>query len=212
MKKYLFAIFLIVSMAYESVGQMKLNQPHSLPDFKLNTTATREKFIDLWSNPGYFFAVRGCDASRTLGGAVDSFLVISGEVGYGFTQSDEEIEMFGLYGSWSYAALPFVSLEYHAYLNPADFSFISAINIAPALMIHAGVTGGTGALFLFLPFGINGTAGLSSDFKDLFIRYGISYDVFGFSIGYTGFINLTKNGPVPGYLSSPGLEIRFFLY
>ena len=212
MKRYLFVIVLIISVAVESMGQMKLNTVHHPPDLKLNTSTSIGEMDGLWSNSGYFVAIRACDAAGSFGGTVDSFYVISGEVGYGFTQSDEEIEMLGLYGSWSYSALPFISLEYRSYLNAKDFSFISSGNIAPPVMIHAGLTGGTGALFLFLPFGINGTAGLSSDFRDLFFRYGVSYDVFGFSIGYTGFINLTKNGPVPGYLSSPALEIRLFLY
>lgn len=212
MKKYFFVVFILQSLVFVTFGQMKLNQPFYPTDLKLNPKDNKANLDGLWSSPGYFFAVRACEAVRPFGGAADSFMVISGEIGYGFTQSDEEIEMFGIYGSWSYSAIPFVSLEYHTYVSSTDFGFIDSKNIAPPIMIHAGVTGGTGAMLLFLPFGINGTAGLSSDFKDLFLRYGISYDVFGFSIGYTGFINLTKKGHIPGYLSSPALEIRLFLY
>lgn len=208
MKKLILLLILITWAAAYSFGQLRLHQPERMPDLKLSQPTATNSISSLWSSPGYFAAVRG---TETLVGT-DSLFVFSAEIGYGITFSDEEIEQFGLYGSWNYSALPFISLEYHSYFKTDDLSYVSYKEVAPPVMLHVGVTGGTGVLFFFLPFGINGTTGLSTDFQNLFIRYGIAYDAFGFSIGYTGFIRLTKNGQNPGYLSIPALELRLFLY
>lgn len=61
-------------------------------------------------------------------------------------------------------------------------------------MVNLGVSGGRGGILTLLPVpvGINGSASISSDFKDLYFRGRIGWDIAWVSIGIGGYFNFTK--------------------
>ena len=110
--------------------------------------------------------------------------------------------------TWNYFSAPFIGLEYNVANTIGETQLYKAIDGASALMLNLGVTGGIGGSLLIFPLGINGTLGVSTDFKDLYTKYGIAFDMWGFSIGYSGFLNLTKNND-SFYKTTPGVGFRY---
>ena len=115
---------------------------------------------------------------------------------------------FPITTEWKYISIPFLGFEYNIANSQGKAELYKANDGAPALMLSLGVTAGYGGSFIIFPIGINGTLGLSSDFKDLYAKYGLGYDMWGLSIGVTGFLNMTnKNDSY--YKTTPGLELRY---
>ncbi|MEN8928016.1 MAG: hypothetical protein ABF242_05650 [Flavobacteriales bacterium] len=116
--------------------------------------------------------------------------------------------MLPLAGNWNYFT-PFISADIYTAigLNPGSKNFGIAEDGASPVVLNMGVTGGKGYYFLFLPLGINGTAAVSTDFKDAFINLGISYDFFGFSCGMSWLAPVT--GSDSFYKSNPAIDVRW---
>lgn len=110
--------------------------------------------------------------------------------------------------TWEYISAPFLGLEYNLANSQGKAQLFKANDGASALMLSLGVTGGYGGSFLIIPLGINGTLGVSTDFRDLYAKYGLGYDMWGFTIGVSGFLNLTNNNE-SFYKSEPGVELKY---
>lgn len=96
---------------------------------------------------------------------------------------------------WNYFTLPYITAEYRWLKKYHHYSGIpsSTIKMNP-FMLNAGVSGGAGGLLIFLPvpISINGMAGLSTDFRQLYFRGRIGWDIMGFSLGAGIYHSLTK--------------------
>ncbi|MDB4088137.1 hypothetical protein N9544_00785 [Flavobacteriales bacterium] len=131
----------------------------------------------------------------------------------GISLADGEVEstsnwgILSLSGNWKYFAAPFISLDYNIASNAGPNELFKANDGASPLVLNIGVTAAYGGYFLIIPMGVNGTAGFSTDFKDFYLKYGIAYDVVGFSIGVGGLINVTNNND-SFYKSKKGVELR----
>ncbi len=109
---------------------------------------------------------------------------------------------------WQYLSIPFVGFEYNVANTKGRGQLYKPKDGAFPIMLSIGVTGGYGGSFLIFPVGVNGTAGLSTDFSDLYFKYGIGYEMWGFSLGMGGYLNLTNNNN-SFYKTEPGLELRY---
>jgi hypothetical protein len=139
---------------------------------------------------------------------------------FGFARVFGEKNDFGNWGilpmgyDWSYYA-PYFSFEYRWAIEygipdgPIDIQ-----KTIPHFMLNLGIMGGKGALItLFpIPLGLNGNFAFCSDFKDLFIKYSVSWDLDKVSIHVGNYINLTSRGPYPDYLSTSFIELRVLLW
>lgn len=129
----------------------------------------------------------------------DSADVHSIELGIGLIRGD--INEWSSWGplpmgwDWNYFTLPYLTAEYrwlkkfHHYSGTPS----STITMNP-FMLNAGVSGGIGGLFILIPvpISINGMAGLSTDFQQLYFRGRIGWDLMGFSVGAGIYYSLTK--------------------
>ena len=157
-------------------------------------------------------AVAGVDIMKDL---AELYTV---ELGFAFVNGAmlyDEADL-GNYGTWIsgyqwlYVASPVVTGEMHflnrSYLEPGVDHSLEV----PQFMLNVGVTGGIGASFLMLPFGLTSGAYLSTDFNDVFARFQIGWDLVQSTVSIGAYRNITKNGPFPNYLNSRFIEIRFF--
>lgn len=186
--KNLLLFFVFFSITLTSSSQLRrtyLNQPAPYVTYKNN--------LDLWS---------GSDTTtiHTLG------------VGISLAQGDIDVTSdwngVPIITQWNYLAVPFIGIEYNLANTKGQSALYKANDGASPLMISLGATGGIGGSFLIFPLGINGTLGVSTDFKDAYVKYGIAYDMWGFSVGMSGFWNIS-NSSKSYYKTTPGLEIRY---
>lgn len=163
-------------------------------------------------------------AAYKLGGDLvlngDSAYAHSVEIGVGLIRgSINNWQSWGplpLGWDWNYLTLPFVTVEYRwikrYYEYPEPVSTNYKIN---PFMLNVGVSTGGGILLSLIPvpIGINGMAGLSTDFNQLYFRGRVGWDVFGFSLGTGIYYSLTQrttnfNKPHYGYLELSYIFIR----
>lgn len=182
----LFFAFLLVSLTSSSqLRRSYLNQLAPYATYKYN--------VDLWN---------GSDTTsiHTFG------------IGISLAQGDIDVTSdwngVPITTQWNYAAVPFIGMEYNLASTKGQSPLYKANDGASPLMISFGATGGIGGSFLIFPLGINGTIGASTDFKDAYVKYGLAYDMWGLSLGISGFWNLS-NSNKSYYKTTPGLEIRY---
>lgn len=144
----------------------------------------------------------------------DSIHVNSIEVGVALVHGNmEDVASWGmlpLLTTWQYASTPFVSMEYRWY-QPYEKDSISAgeVRALPNVMLNVGINGGCGALLLILPLGINGSAALSTDFRDLYFRWKVSWDAAIVSVGMGQYVNMTRKATLAYDMNSPFLSISY---
>ena len=145
----------------------------------------------------------------------DTLFLNAVEVGFGSVQGNHQTwDAQGIsWGSdWKYSTLPYVTLEYRFAQHVDNFKVMGLKGEVPSLMLNVGVSGGGGFRLLVIPMGINGTAGISTDFQDVFARVGIGYDLYRISIGSGAYLNLTKNGALPNYMDGSYVNVRYMLW
>lgn len=187
MKKIIFILFSVLS--FESFSQL-----HSKFDVKELAPIVGYKYVPLTINRIDTTEVH----TLTLG-----ISLATGEV-----ESTSNWGILSTSGTWKYIAAPFISLDYNMAANSGQYELFKANDGASPLVLNVGITAGYGGYVLIFPIGINGTAGLSTDFKDVYLKYGIAYDIVGFSIGVGGLINMTNNND-SFYKSKLGMELRW---
>lgn len=148
----------------------------------------------------------------------DSLLVGSIEIGAGLILGS--IDELGYWGwiptgwIWNYLTLPYVSFEYRWFNRYYEYqgNISENLTLSPIVM-NVGVSGGTGFVLTFLPvpIGINGMAGLSTDFQQLFLRGRIGWDFIGGSIGFTSYYSLTRKATSVNRPHYTCLELSFTL-
>ncbi len=138
----------------------------------------------------------------------DTLTVHSLGVGISLANGDIDNSGFPIASTWEYLALPYVKLDFNFANSKGKGELFNPKDGGSPIMLSAGVTGGKGVAFIFLPLGINATAGLATDFKDGYLQYGLAYDAVGISIGISGMFNFT-NSNNSFYKSEMGLELRY---
>ncbi len=131
----------------------------------------------------------------------DSSNVFSVELGAGLTRGYINVwdTAFGGISSgsdWEQLTLPYLSLEYKLFnryrINqPVVFDPQS---IQP-FMVNIGISGAKGGMVFLIPapLALEGMAGLSTDFKDLYVRGRIGWNIVWFSVNVGGYYSLTQS-------------------
>lgn len=148
----------------------------------------------------------------------DSLLVRSIELGIGLIKGNiNEWISWGpipMGWDWSYLTLPYVTFEYRWFKRYYEYqgSISENIKMNP-FMLNIGVSGGKGGMLSFLPvpLSLNGMAGLSTDFNQLYLRGRIGWDLVGVSIGFTGYYSLTQRKTLLNYPHYLSFELSFTL-
>jgi hypothetical protein len=144
----------------------------------------------------------------------DSVFVRSLEFGFGLTNGfiNEWISWgpLPMGFDWGYITLPYITAEYRWFNR--YYQNIQTTNDPAKLknfMLNLGVSGGRGGILTLLPvpFGINGSASISTDFSDLYVRGRIAWDIAWVSIGFGGIYNLTRKSTALNNSNSMFLEI-----
>ncbi|MDX2362500.1 MAG: hypothetical protein QNK23_16955 [Crocinitomicaceae bacterium] len=133
------------------------------------------------------------------------------ELGVALSKFDIE-KYHRIFASWYHYSLPYISVDYRFATELEPFTIRSLPNTITPVMLNVGVSGGAGILALIFPLSINGNLALSTDFKDLFVKYEVGFELLQFSVQFGSYINLTKNGTHPGYLSDVYIGTRFTLW
>jgi hypothetical protein len=129
------------------------------------------------------------------------------ELGIGHYESSSELEMW--YGSWSYYGWG-ASLEYAFPLRPrAEILNHSGSRFQP-LYVNLRAEGGAGFHFLYIPLGIQGQIGYTTNFRDHFIRPGIGFCLVNLQIGSDFLIPLTKMNH--GITAIQSIYVRIFAF
>lgn len=139
---------------------------------------------------------------------VDTVTIHTLGLGVSLANGDIDKSGFPIISTWEYLAVPFVKLDYNIASNKGDLNFFRPNDGASPLVLSAGITGAKGFAFVVLPFGINATAAVATDFKDGYLQYGLAYDVVGISIGVKGMWSFT-NSNNSFYKEEMGLEFRY---
>ena len=138
----------------------------------------------------------------------DTLTVHSLGIGISLANGEADNSNFPLYMTWEYLAIPFIKVDFNFANSIGKATFFNPKDGASPIMLTAGVTAGKGFTLIVLPFGINATAGIATDFRDGYLKYGLAYDVFGCSFGITGMVNFT-NSNASYYKSELGVELRY---
>ena len=138
----------------------------------------------------------------------DTITVHTLGLGISLANGDFESIHMPLIYEWEYVAVPYLKLDFNFANRKGQGKLFTPQDGASPLVLSTGITAAKGYGFLILPFGINGTAGLATDFKDGYLQYGLAWDVVGLSIGIKGMWNFTKSNN-SFYKSEMGLELRY---
>ena len=226
LKKYLIATFILVNGICTSQDHLK-NENHSLNSGSYFSSELRNTIS---VNPRNFSSSESSNniietikekispilAYKTGGTIVnngDSIFIRSLELGCGLTFGDvNEWVSWGplpMGYDWGYITLPVISAEYRWLSTIYDNPDLTESTNLKHFMLHLGVTGGRGFIVTFLPvpIGINGFAGISTDFQDLYLRGRISWDVAWVSVGFGGYYNLTHKSSESNNRNYVSLEL-----
>ena len=136
----------------------------------------------------------------------DTMTVHTIGLGISLANGDFETQHFIVY-NWEYIAAPFIKLDLNFANRKGQSQLFTPQDGASPLVLSAGVTGAKG-VGLLLPFGVNATAALATDFKDGYFQYGLAWDAVGLSIGIKGMLNFT-NSNQSFYKTEAAIEVRY---
>lgn len=214
LKKYLIGTFILmngicssqIKAEFQQSKNYSLNSESYFSGNMSNTLSVKPSYFSSSESSNKIFETIKEKISPILayktGGTIinngDSIFIRSVELGCGLTFGDfNEWESWGILPmgyDWGYITLPLISAEYRWFNTIYDNPSYAEPTKLKHFMLNLGVTGGRGFIVTLLPvpIGINGFAGISTDFQDLYIRGRIGWDVAWVSIGVGGYYNLTR--------------------
>lgn len=130
----------------------------------------------------------------------DSCLVSSVELGAGLTRGYINVwdPVLGFVPSgcnWQQVTRTFISFEYR-WLRALSSNQLTNTDVKKfnPVMMNVGVSGAKGGMIFLLPapFAIEGMAGLSTDFRDVYVRGRVGWNLIWFSLNVGGYYSLTQ--------------------
>jgi hypothetical protein len=136
----------------------------------------------------------------------DSIIIRSFELGVGFVKG--EVNEWTSWGpipmgwDWKQRTLPYLTCEYRWFKVHDTYQGI--VNESKKLypfMLNLGVSGARGGMLLLLPvpFAVEGMAGISTDFQDIYFRGKVGWNLVWFSMNLGGYWNLTQKATTLNY-------------
>ncbi|MEN8927434.1 MAG: hypothetical protein ABF258_06645 [Flavobacteriales bacterium] len=178
MKKKLITIGLFLALITQSFSQI---------EYEKFSLITGLKAYDEFMDGDDTLSATSFEIGIGLRGGVDFNSILRSTSFFGFSGTSE------LFANWAYAT-PYASIEFIRGYNVEKEKGEKLRGGSNPVMINLGGSAGAGFnLFYLIPVGVGASAGLSSDFQDVFLTYSYGLSFRSISISYAGRTNWTGN-------------------